>query len=86
MNLKEHGAHASADWLLYKIRATPGAVALHMEDNADLTTRPARKCKGGDSLIGTYQRPVAYDARVKDLLFVRDEMLAAPGAQLRAVV
>lgn len=86
MNLKTHGAHASADWLLYKIRATPRAIALHIEDGGDLTTRHASRCKGGESLIGTYQRPIAYDALVKDLMFVREELLAATPGALRAAL
>ena len=76
MNLILHGSHESADWLLYKLRARRGPVALHVEDNCDLTTRDARNCKGGESLLGVYRLPVDYVTLVADLQAERERLLA----------
>ena len=74
MNLRIHGYHAAADWLLYKIRSAKGAVALHLEDDDTLTTRLARDCRAPDSLVGVYRKDVRYSDMLDDLRQLRDSL------------
>jgi sRNA-binding regulator protein Hfq len=71
LNLYKHGPHRCADALLYKLRATREAIAVHLEDGGDLTTRAARFDKAADSLIGTYRNGIRYTELVADLSHVR---------------
>ena len=75
MNLILHGSHAATDWLIYKLRSRSGPLALHLEDNGDLTTRDARNCKGGESLLGVYRNGAAYRDMEADLRTIRDDLL-----------
>ena len=74
MNLRIHGYHAAADWLLYKIRAAKGAIALHLEDDDTLTTRLASRCRATDSLVGVYGKDVRYSDMLDDLRTIRDNL------------
>ena len=76
MNLRIHGYHAAADWLLCKIRSTRCAVALHLEDDDTLTTRLARNCRAPDSLVGVYRKDVRYSDMLDDLQAERERLLA----------
>ena len=76
MNLILHGSHEAADWLLYKLRSRTGPLALHVEDNADLTTRDAKACKGGESLLGVYRKDAKYADLQADLQAERERLLA----------
>lgn len=77
MNLYTHGEHAAADWLLVKLRSRPGALAVHIEDDGQLTTREARRERGADSLVGVYRLPVRYGELVDDLSYLREQRRAA---------
>lgn len=74
MNLLTHGPHACADWLLYKVRAVPTPIALHLEDDGALTARAAPTCKADDSRVGVYGRGVRYSDVVADLAFIRSNL------------
>lgn len=77
MNLWNQGAHACADWLLYKLRAARGGIALHIEDDGDLTVREARRDRGGPSLVGVYRAPLNYCQLVDDLSWLRQAEAAS---------
>ena len=74
MNLLQHGPHRCADLLLYRIRGTREPIALHVEDDGQLTTRAARTCKADDSRAGVYRKGVRYSDLVADLSFIRDTL------------